>query len=110
LHQSALASSSIPSVPQDALKKVDEVAVFLDANLKEHEQRQKVVELTVNFNANVRPGCALEPAHQLMPNMSCPVLLCCCGPLPRDSHSSNRTENGCARARWDFEIPTSATA
>jgi len=37
---------------KDALKKVDEVAVFLDANLKEHEQRQKVVELTVNFNAN----------------------------------------------------------
>lgn len=34
---------------------MDEVAVFLDSNLKEHEQRQKVVELTVNFNASVRP-------------------------------------------------------
>jgi hypothetical protein len=37
---------------KESLKKVDEVAVFLDSNLKEHEQRQKVVELTVNFNAS----------------------------------------------------------
>jgi hypothetical protein len=42
---------------------VDEVAVFLDSNLKEHEQRQKVVELTVNFNASVRcaPSCLKPP-------------------------------------------------
>jgi hypothetical protein len=43
--------------------------VFLDSNLKEHEQRQKVVELTVNFNASVRP--TRLPYSSNLCHMSC---------------------------------------
>ncbi len=51
--------------------------MFLDSNLKEHEQRQKVVELTVNFNASVRPTRLPYCSNLFVPCVMCHVVCLC---------------------------------